>query len=187
MWKLACSTSSCPSNWPGDTFESLKKEDGAFRSEGLYSLSFLYSLVFLPIYALAVFLKELPKDLMALSHLAISMWGGCFHDPSEGTSRKTGVTSLVLLNWSLFLSRSEHRRHSLWAKDTPILKQLVNQSSPWTYSEQSASLWASCSSESMAQSTEPWCMVLQLSMGYGCIKCLLATIHKGRVYVRSED
>lgn len=144
-----------------------RSEDGVFRSDGLYSLSlsFLTLLVLSLVYALAVFSKNYLKTSW---HSPILPFGMCeesaFIIPNKAEVERL---TFVLLNCSLFLSWPEKRGHNLWTKDTPILGQQVHQPSPWSYSEHSASLWASNSPESVAALTKHWTMIQGSPTVYG--------------------
>lgn len=109
MWKLACPTSSCPSKWPGNTFESLEKWGWSLQIRwALFSLSFLpYSFSFVTCLCFSCLLKKLPKDLMAFSHLAIwHVWRVCFHYPKQSRSRKANLCITQLFFVSL-MTRKE--------------------------------------------------------------------------------
>lgn len=143
-----------------------------------YSLSFLYSLVLLPVYALAVFLNNYLKTSWHFPILPLACEEAAFMIPTKAPGERLVLRALCY-STDLCFSHGQNTEGTACGLGHPDF-QAVGQPVKslhlfWTVSI-SLGIVFSWVNAAKHPNHDAW----SSSMGYGCIKCLLATIRSGR-------
>lgn len=136
-----------------------RDEDRTFRSKGFCSLSFFSSsLVWSPVYVLALFSQKLPEDHMAFPHPGTQhLWGICFcYTFQQSCKKKGGRYQLLCYSAVLYFCYVQKTEGIAGGPRTSLF------SDSWSMSQALEPIlgsqhlfWATNSPESVAQSTEP--------------------------------
>lgn len=153
---------------------------------GLFSPSFLsVPLVLPPVYALAVLLKTSPESSWHASTVLFSTRRGCFCYTFQQRHEKGRARYPALCPSAVVYScPGQDTKGTACGPRTPhppFLRQLSMSQALEPVLGKSAPSLGIVSAESVAQSTEPWALVLQLHGGYGCTKYLLVTLCSGTI------